>query len=202
MDSINRNQPEDNREDLRDAEAVERIREMVEKAETCFFCTAVSRGSSGATRPMAVQAVDDDGTLWFMSASDSHKNQEIASNPAVRLFFQVSEHAGFLTLTGRAHISRDRAKIRELWSPLLKTWFTRGVDDPRITLIAVTPTGGYYWDNKHGAAIAGIKMLIGAATGTTLDDSVEGTLGVNAGRKRGASPRRPRAGAPRTVRRA
>ena len=180
MDSINENQTEDNRADLRGEAAVARIRDMVDKAETCFFCTAVSHGDSGATRPMAVQEVDDDGTLWFMSASDSHKNSELEANPAVRLFFQVSEHAGFLTLTGRARISRDRRKIRQLWSPILKTWFTEGEDDPRITLIAVKPSGGYYWDNKHGSAIAGIKMLIGAATGKTLDDSVEGTIGVSA----------------------
>ena len=178
MDSINREQPEDNREDLRGTEAIERIRDMVDKAETCFFCTAVSRGSSGATRPMAVQKVDGDGTLWFLSAADSHKNRELEEDPAVRLFFQVSEHAGFMTLTGRARITRDRRKIRELWSPILKTWFTEGEDDPRITVIAVSPTGGYYWDNKHGKAIAGIKMLVGAAIGKTLDDSIEGTLGV------------------------
>ena len=176
MDSINKQQPEDNREDLRGKDAIERIRAMVDKAETCFFCTAVSRGSSGATRPMAVRKVDDDGTLWFLSASDSHKNRELEEDPAVRLFFQVSEHAGFLTLTCRARISRDRRKIKELWSPVLKTWFTEGEGDPRITVIAVSPVGGYYWDNKHGKAIAGIKMLVGAATGKTLDDSIEGTL--------------------------
>ena len=182
MDSINREQPEDNREDLRGTEAIERIRDMVDKAETCFFCTAVSRGSSGATRPMAVQKVDGDGTLWFLSAADSHKNRELEEDPAVRLFFQVSEHAGFMTLTGRARITRDRRKIRELWSPILKTWFTEGEDDPRITVIAVSPTGGYYWDNKHGKAIAGIKMMVGAAIGKTLDDSIEGTLGVRSRR--------------------
>jgi general stress protein 26 len=178
MDSIYRNQAEDNREDLRGKDAVTRIREMVEKAETCFFCTAVSHGSTGATRPMAVQKVDDDGTLWFMSAADSHKNRELEESPMVRLFFQVSEHAGFLTLTGRARISRDRTKIKELWNPIMRTWFTEGEDDPRITVISVTPSGGYYWDNKHGKAIAGIKMLIGAATGTTLDDSIEGKIGM------------------------
>ena len=83
-----------------------------------------------------------------------------------------------MTLTGRARITRDRRKIREPWSPILKTWFTEGEDDPRITVIAVSPTGGYYWDNKHGKAIAGIKMMVGAAIGKTLDDSIEGTLGV------------------------
>ena len=47
MDSINQQQPEDNHEDLGGADAVERIREVVKKSETCFFCTAVSVGGSG-----------------------------------------------------------------------------------------------------------------------------------------------------------
>ena len=175
MNSINANQPEDNREDLSGSRAVEQIREVVKKSASCFFCTAVSRGS-GAARPMSVQEVDDDGNLWFLSAADSHTNLELAENPAVRLFFQGSEHAGFLTLTGRATVSRDKRRIEELWEPVLKTWFTEGEDDPRITVIKVEPEGGYYWDNKHGSIVAGIKMLVGAAIGKTLDDSIEGRL--------------------------
>ncbi len=176
MDSINKNQPEENREDLTGKKAVERIRDVVKQTESCFFCTAVSAGGSGATRPMSVQEVDDDGTLWFLSASDSHKNHELEKDSAVRLFFQGSEHAGFLTLTGTATVSRDRKRIKDLWKSVLKVWFTEGEDDPRITVIGVRPTGGYYWDNKHGSAVAGIKMLVGAAIGKTLDDSIEGEL--------------------------
>ena len=176
MDSINKNQPETNREDLTGKKAVERIRDVVKQTESCFFCTAVSAGGSGATRPMSVQEVDDDGTLWFLSASDSHKNRELEKDSAVRLFFQGSEHAGFLTLTGTATVSRDRKRIKDLWKSVLKVWFTEGENDPRITVIGVRPTGGYYWDNKHGSAVAGIKMLVGAAIGKTLDDSIEGEL--------------------------
>ena len=80
MDSINANQPEDNREDLSGSDAVEQIREVVKKSASCFFCTAVSRGSGGA-RPMNVQEVDDDGNLWFLSAADSHTNLELADEP-------------------------------------------------------------------------------------------------------------------------
>jgi general stress protein 26 len=176
MDSINRQQPEDNYQALQGVAAVVRIGEVLDKTKTCFFCTAVATGASGGTRPMNVRDCDSDGNLWFLSASDSHKNREIESNPAVRLFFQGTEHSDFMQLTGRATVSRDRVKIKALWEPLLKTWFTEGVDDPRITLIKVEPSGGYYWDNKHGNAVAGIKMMIGAAMGKTLDDSIEGTL--------------------------
>jgi general stress protein 26 len=178
MGSINRNQPEENYEDLGGQEAIKKIKQLVEKASTCFFCTAVPTGKSSGTRPMTVQQVDEAGNLWFLSASDSHQNKELAMDPSVKLYFQGSKHSDFLQLNGNATISTDQAKIKELWSPVLKTWFTEGEDDPRITVIKVTPSEGYYWDTKHGMAVAGIKMLIGAAIGKTLDDSIEGKLNV------------------------
>jgi general stress protein 26 len=176
MDSINRQQPEENRLDLRDDDAVHRIRDVVSKSATCFFCTRISTGDSNGTRPMSVRRVDDDGTVWFLSADDSHKNSELAQDDAVALFFQSSEHSDFLHLGGRASVTRDRGVIESLWEPVLRTWFTAGVDDPRITAIRVEPRHGYYWDNKHGNAVAGLKMLVGAALGKTLDDSIEGRI--------------------------
>ena len=177
MDSINRNQPEHNKEDLTAATAVARIREMSDDAESCFFCTTPLRDSeTGGTRPMAIQEADDAGALWFLSASDSHKNAEIQADPKVRLYLQSSKHSGFLVLDGRASISRDPQRIDDLWNPILKTWFTEGKDDPRITVIKVMPQSGYYWDNKHGELVAATKMVIGAAIGKTLDDSIEGTV--------------------------
>lgn len=178
MGSINANQPEHNRADLRGAAAVAKIKELVAAAKNCFFTTTSATGETGGTRPMNVRRVDDDGTLWFLSASDSSQNRELAADPAVRLYFQGSPHSDFLHLSGRAATSTDRATIEELWEPVLRTWFTGGVDDPRITVIRFTPTAGYYWDTKHGTAVAYVKMLVGAAVGKTLDDSIEGTLRV------------------------
>lgn len=178
MDSINKNQPEKNHANISGQEAVERIKKMVEGSESCFFCTATKTPGSSGTRPMAVQQVDDEGHLWFLSAKDSHKNLEIAEHSKVDLFFQGSKHSEFLHLTGRASLSSNRAKIKELWKPLMKTWFTEGMDDPRISVIEVTPSEGYYWDNKHGDLVAGLKMAIGATAGVTLDDSIEGKIKV------------------------
>lgn len=178
MDSINQNQPEDNYRDLVGADAVKQIKETVDSSDTCFFVTTTYSGAAGGARPMNIRQVDDQGTLWFLSANDSHKNAEIGIDPAVKLYLQGATHSEFLHLSGHATISTDKAKIKELWNPILKTWFTGGVDDPRITVIKVVPTDAYYWDNKHGKAIAGIKMLIGAAIGKTLDDSIEGKLNV------------------------
>lgn len=178
MDSINRQQIEDNYEDLQGHKAAEKLIELVKKASSCFFCTNIRTGEQFATRPMSVQKVDEDGVCWFLSANDSHKNAELATDPAVQLLFQGSTHSDFMTLYGNATISQDKNKIKELWEPILKTWFTEGVDDPRISVIKVTPEDGYYWDTKHGQVVAFAKQLIGAALGKTMDDSIEGKINV------------------------
>ena len=174
MDSINKNQTEDNYEDLQSDMAIEKIKDIVAKSKSCFFCTSPNFESH--TRPMSVQQVDDEGNLWFLSADDSHKNHELSIYPFVKLYFQGSQHSDFLCLDGIATISRDKKKIKELWEFVIGTWFTEGIDDPRITVIKVTPIDGYYWDTKHGNAIAGFKMMFGAMIHKTLDDSVEGKL--------------------------
>jgi general stress protein 26 len=72
-----RNQPKQNRADLCGSDAVNQAKELIDKAQTCFFCTAESVAGSGGARPMSVQEVDDAGQLWFLTADDSHKNQEL-----------------------------------------------------------------------------------------------------------------------------
>src|SRR5262245_23299729 len=176
MNSIDQRQREDNHEDLSGDAAIRKIREVVDNAKSCFFCTVDATGAWNRARPMAVREVDDDGNLWFLSASDSRKNTELASDPSVQLYFQGSGHADFMCLSGQALITTDRAKIRELWDPIVRVWFTDGMDDPRITAIRVSPALGHYWDTKHGAAVAGIKMVVGAMLGRTIDDSVQGRL--------------------------
>jgi general stress protein 26 len=178
MDSINKNQPEGNRENFQGRKAVDKIQAIVKKAENCFFCTNDASGKSWGTRPMNVRKVDEQGRLWFLIANDSQTAKELGLDSRVRLFFQGSPHSGFLVLDGRASFSNERARLEELWEPVIKTWFTGGVDDPRIAVVSVVPSAGYYWDTKHGNAVAGAKMVIGAALGKTLDDSIEGTLNL------------------------
>lgn len=178
MNSINKNQMEENHANLTADEAIEKIKELVNKNETCFFCTSPIGNESNGTRPMSIQKADENGVLWILSAKDSHTNKDIVNNPLVKLYFQGSAHSDFLYLVGKATISEDKIKIKELWKPALKTWFTEGENDPRISIIKVVVDEGYYWDTKHGNFVAGIKILIGAMVGETFDDSIEGKLSV------------------------
>jgi general stress protein 26 len=175
---INQHHNDDSHHDLNGHDAVEKLKSLVDGVETCFMRTSSSGLGSDGVRPMGVRQVDEFGNLWFLSSVDSNKNIEISTDSSVELFFQGSSHTDFLHVKGHATLSRDPAKIKELWGFILKTWFTEGEDDPRITVIKVVPASAYYWDTKHGATVAGIKMFMGAVLGKTLDDSEQGSLTV------------------------
>lgn len=49
MNSINRNQPEHNHDDLSGGKAVDKIKELLKAAASCFFCTATTTGDSVAS---------------------------------------------------------------------------------------------------------------------------------------------------------
>ncbi len=175
MDSINTQQDEKNHEDLSGEKAILKLKELVNKASTCFFCTHLKENNF-ETRPMSVLKTDEAGNLWFLSATDSFKNQEIENDHQVKLLFQGDPHSDFLSLTGKAYISKDKNMIEELWNPMFKSWFTEGKDDARISVIKVVVQEGYYWDTKHALPIAFLKRIIGSVIGKTMDDSIEGNI--------------------------
>ena len=51
---------------------------IVDKAQSCFFCTATGLGESGGNRPMNVRKVDDEGNLWFLAADDTKTQSLLA----------------------------------------------------------------------------------------------------------------------------
>ena len=159
-------------------DAVEKIREIAKDANICMFVTNLSEVPLMG-RPMATQQVDDDGNIWFMSGKDSDKNSDIQNDPRVQLFYSHTGNYEYLSIYGSAELVYDRNKIEELWTPMAKTWFKEGKDDPDISLIKVTPDEAYYWDTKNNKMVSLIKFAMGAVGITPKDDGgVEGKLKV------------------------
>lgn len=157
-------------------EAIEKFKELVKHESTCLFTTQLTQVPL-TTRPMGVQKVCDQGNFWFLSSSDSDKNAEISIDNRVQLFFVNTSDYEFLSLYGTATISRDKQKIDEFWSDIANAWFD-GKDDPRVTVIKVTPEEGFYWDTKNGKLVSMIKILASAVSGKTLQEGVEGKISV------------------------
>ena len=132
-----------------------------------------------AGRPMATQEVDEEGNIWFISDQNSNKNKEIDNDSKVQLFYSHTSNYEYLSIFGSAEIINDRSKIEELWTPMAKTWFKEGVDDPNIRLIKVKPEDAYYWDTKNNKMVSLIKFAMGAIGITPKDDGgIEGKLKI------------------------
>ncbi len=170
-----KNEFESNYESVSGSLAVEKIRALTKSARFCLFGTDLSHPPV-TVRPMTVESVDDSGNLWFLSSRTSHINQQVTVDSQVQLFFTNPGTAEFLTLEGTATISDDPELRKTHWTPIAKTWFPEGVDDPNLTVIKVNPREGYYWDTKHGKTLSTLKIMIGAVTGKTLTAGVEGPV--------------------------
>ena len=163
---------------LKAGHAVEKIREIAKDANICMFVTDLSRLPL-AGRPMATQEVDEEGNIWFMSDRNSDKNKEIENDDKVQLFYSHTGNYEYLSIFGRAEIVNDHSKIKELWTPIAKTWFKEGKDDPNISLIKVIPEDAYYWDTKNNKMVSLVKFAMGAIGVTPKDDGgIEGKLKV------------------------
>lgn len=164
--------------DLSNQEAIGKLKDLVKSAEIGLLTTSLSKIPL-STRPMGAQQVDDEGNIWFFSGKDSHKNEDIQQDNRVQLFFANKGNVEYLSIYGEAEEVTDKEKAKELWSPIAKTWFHDGVDDPNLSLLKIKPLDVYYWDTKTNKAISLIKIAVGAITGKTMDDGIEGKLNLN-----------------------
>ena len=110
-------------------------------------------------RPMQIAGVDADSRVWFFTALESGKVEEIALDTHVAVVCQKNRDL-YVSLTGKASVLRDPAKVEELWKEPFKAWFPGGKDDPQLSLVSVTPEEGEYWDNE---GFRKIKYLFEAA---------------------------------------
>jgi len=156
-------------------DAIAKLKELAEDISICMFCTDLGNVPF-QTRPMGTQKVDENGDLWFLSAASSDKNDEIRHDSDVQLIYSKNQDAKFLSVLGKAEVTRDKAKIDELWNKLAEAWFKGGKDDPNLTVVRVRPSEAYYWDTKNGKMITLIKIAISAVSGFRMDGGVEGKI--------------------------
>lgn len=120
------------------------------------------------SRPMATQDTEFDGTLWFFTREESAKVDSIEAHQKVNLAYADPSGNRYVSIAGAASIVRDRAKIKELWTPAMKAWFPDGVDDPRIALIRVDAEGAQYWDFASKTLVQLAAFVKSVVTGHSL----------------------------------
>ncbi len=125
---------------------IEKLAELMKGIKFAMLTTVEEDGSLHS-RPMAAQQVEFDGDLWFFTRVDSPKIWESRQHRQVNVTFADPEKSKFLSASGSAALVRDREKIKELWTPVLKIFFPEGAEDPELALLKVSVDKAEYWDS-------------------------------------------------------
>jgi general stress protein 26 len=144
--------------------AIEKLGSLVKKVKFAMLTTQDEDGTL-RSRPMATQATDFDGTLWFFTRASAPKVDEVEQEHQVNLSYAQPDDQLFVSISGRANLVRDRAKADELWNPALKAWFPKGTDDPDLALLKVEVEKAEYWDTPNSTMVHLIGYVKATLTG-------------------------------------
>jgi general stress protein 26 len=140
----------------------DRVWELMKKVG---FAMLVTRdGDKLRARPMAAYVERKDGTIYFLTDARHHKDEEIARDPNVNLSFADAGKQTYVSVTGKATVSNDRAKIKELFGTPAKAWWD-SAEDPNIRVLKIAPDDAEFWDSP-GTVVSYVKMAAAAVTGT------------------------------------
>lgn len=119
------------------------VAETIEEAGVCMI-TTVDHNGGLSSRPMFVQELDEEGSLWFFALSDSHVMNEIRRIPVVNITFTEGKEK-FISALAIGYEAFDREKMQHLWEPSLKKWFHGGVDTKNLTFLKLDLQEVEYW---------------------------------------------------------
>jgi general stress protein 26 len=163
-------------------EKLDRFYDLIDHIETAMFTTRRSDGYL-VSRPMATQTRAEGADLWFATDKNSPKIREIKADSHVNVAYFDNKSKEWISCSGTAKVVRDRAKIKELYSPDWKAWFgddggenDGGPDDPRIVLIAVRIRFAVYLEVNKPKPVILFELVKGLVTGNRPDMGTEKTI--------------------------
>ncbi|MEO8594521.1 MAG: pyridoxamine 5'-phosphate oxidase family protein [Candidatus Solibacter sp.] len=154
-------------------ESLAKLNALLKDVRTCMLTSKDLRGNLHA-RPMALQSAESDGDLWFFTARHCHKVDEVKGDNRVNV--SVMDGSTYLSIAGEASLVDDKKKATELWNPLYKAWFPKGLEDPELLLLKVTIEQAEYWDNPGGVVTTLIAYVESLATGKQASPGEHATV--------------------------
>ena len=150
---------------------LEDLYKLIDGIETAMLTTRRPDGSL-VSRAMSTQRRTAGVDLWFMANWFSEKLDEIATDPNVNVSYYRDRTREWVSVSGRAIISRDRNLIRGLYQPDWKAWLGDNggaedgrAEDPRIALILVSADSVTYSKKDRPTPVVLFNLVKGMITG-------------------------------------
>ena len=137
---------------MTDQNCISRVWDIVEQARIGMLTTKFSGGLRA--RPLEARTDRDAGIIWFVTDVRGTKDDEIDAAHDIGLVFIVERDGVYLSISGRAFVTRDTAKAKEIWRKTDDTWFAGGSADPNVRVLRIEPVTAELWDGPSSVAAA------------------------------------------------
>ncbi len=148
---------------------IDRIWELMSSISFCMLSNW--NGEHLHSRPMGAMVRREENAIYFFTDVRAHKDDEIARYPQVCLAFAHPGSQKYVSVSGRAEILRDKAKLHELWAVPAKAWWD-SPENPNVRLIKVVPDEAECWD-APGNIISGLRIAFSIMRGHPPDHTDE-----------------------------
>jgi hypothetical protein len=98
------------------------------------------------------QARSQSGLDLCRDGRPSAKQDEIEAVPDIGLVFIDAKARAYLSITARARVMRDIAKLAQVWIKSDAVWWPGGPSDPNVCLLQIEPLTAELWDGSSSAA--------------------------------------------------
>jgi general stress protein 26 len=142
---------------------IDRVWDIIEKVGVCMLTTQFAGGLRA--RPLEARPDRDAGIICFVTDIDSAKEDEIEAKPDVGLVFVDASDKAYLSIAGRAGVSRDAARIKAAWRKTDEVWWPGGPNDPNVCLLRIEPSTAELWDGPASAIVTAFEFAKARLTG-------------------------------------
>jgi general stress protein 26 len=141
---------------------LDRVWDIIETVGVGMMTTRFERGLRA--RPLEGRPDRDAGLIRFVTDVRGAKDDEVASHPEAGLCFVDQKQKAYLSLTGRAAVTRDPEQARAIWKKTDDAWWD-GPDDPNVRVLSFTPETAELWDGPASSAVAAYEFAKAHETG-------------------------------------
>ena len=162
---------------------------LIDGIEVAMLCTRRPDGQL-VSRAMQTQRRTSGADLWFVTSVETHKFEELAFDPHVNVSYYRDRTREWVSVSGKAILSRDTDLIRGLYKPDWKAWFQAAEgdsaderagtpEDPRIALILVEAQSVSYFKSDRPLPLVLFDVARAMLGGPAPDFGDEQTLSAD-----------------------
>jgi general stress protein 26 len=145
----------------------DRVRDILEKSRVGMLTTHGALGLRA--RPLDARPDRGAGVIQFVTDVRGLKDDEIEADARVCFTVIDTDDNAYLSVTGRASITRDNILAAKIWKKTDDVWWPDGPRDQYVRVLTIEPIKAELWDGPASTLVAVYEFAKARLTGAKPD---------------------------------